>query len=326
MEVVDQVIETDDEGSSLVPSKDEQSRYLLQYLLSSRGICHENALLLALIKLNNMRDDFEVDIEHYLNLLHTIIGSINIKLSTLNYKIIRINHGVGKKVVSRIINNTLNELLISNKESIINLPETNRFYIYVNIASSDEIKLATSFSTKEIDFVKWSIEQFIERSMNIIEYQNSSSSNSVVKEINDILSNLPAEENSANVNNWSSYVTFLVGSTELLQYNDLSATEIENVLYRLCENKWFYKNDDGKFSIELRGIVELQEYLTSTYDLATCQNCHQLVFQGVLCNGSGSNDKCTQWHIDCFQHHVIHVDKNCSTCGNNLITNGSYII
>ncbi|CCC66703.1 hypothetical protein NCAS_0A01450 [Naumovozyma castellii] len=332
---------------------DDISRYLLQYILAARGVCHENALMLALMRLKVDSHDVNAHwtISDWLEALNEHINAINIKLNLLNYKILRISHGIGKSAVS--IKNRQNFGLFDtvgttednedddnndNKEdSRVVLPESNRFYVYVNLSSTEETKLATRFTPKEIEYVKWCLEKFCIQSGIIREMDqgNAITSSIVVHEVNRILLSATGDNTT---NKWNKWTTFTLGSTELLQYDGFTATEIEAVLVKLCEHKWFYRTQNGVFGMDLKCIAELEEYLVSTFELATCQNCNKLAIQGVMCgsesclqNGSPSSEgestnKCRVWHIDCFQHYITHVSKDCDLCKNSLITNGVYVI
>ena len=211
------------------------------------------------------------------------------------------------------------------------LPESNRFFVYINLASTEETKLATRFNQNEIEFIKWAIEQFMINGEAVIEDMASDTS-VIVREINRIL---VAATDDSNFTKWRKFSTFTVGSTALLQFEGLTATEIEDLLLRLCEYKWFYRTKEGKFGIDLRCIAELEEYLTSMYNLNTCQNCHKLAIQGVRCGNescrkedeeTGESSPPQIWHVDCFKHYITHVSKNCDRCGSLLITEGVYVL
>lgn len=92
------------------------------------------------------------------------------------------------------------------------------------------------------------------------------------EEVNRIL---VAATGDSNLAKWRKFSTFTVGSTNLFQFQELTATDIEDLLLRLCELKWFYRTQEGKFGIDLRCIAELEEYLTSMYNLNTCQKLPQ---------------------------------------------------
>ncbi|KOG97721.1 Smc5-Smc6 complex subunit NSE1 [Saccharomyces eubayanus] len=322
---------------------DATAKYLLQYILSARGICHENSLILALMRLETDASTFDAQwsIQQWIDKLNDHINAINVRLNLLGYKIVRINHGIGRNAVT--MKNRKNFGLFENNAAarahggsapdsqVTVLPESNRFFVYVNLASTEETKLATRFNQNEIEFIKWAIEQFMVNGETIIKGPALETS-VVVKEINCILM---AATGNSNLPKWVKSCTFTVGSTDLLQFQELTAMEIEDLLLRLCELKWFYRTREGKLGIDLRCIAELEEYLTSTYNLNTCQNCHKLVLQGVRCghescrnenNEDGENGLPQIWHVDCFKHYITHVSKNCDRCGSLLITDGVYVL
>ncbi|CAI4045704.1 Smc5-Smc6 complex subunit NSE1 SKDI_12G0630 [Saccharomyces kudriavzevii IFO 1802] len=317
----------------------DATRYLLQYILSARGICHENNLILALMKLET--DASKWSTEQWTDKLNDHINAINVKLNVLGYKIIRINHGIGRNAVT--LKNKQNLSLFENNTTVRDhedsttdlqpmvLPESSRFFVYVNLASTEETRLASRFNQNEMEFVKWAIEQFMINGEIVIE-GSASDTSVIVKEVSRILAEATGD---SNLKKWVKFSSFTVGSTDLLQFQELTAMEIEELLLRLCELKWFYRTKKGKFGIDLRCIAELEEYLTSTYNLNTCQNCHKLALQGVRCGNEACRDEDDEtgencppqiWHIDCFKHYITHVSKNCDRCDSLLVTDGVYVL
>ena len=377
-------------------SNPDISRLLLDYIVTARGICHENALILALIRLKMDYNEFDPawSLQKWNTELNDNIDHINVKLNTLNYKIVKISHGMGKNAVTarnrqkfgllepknmatdennnsnqyenneddEDINNNIDNNNNNNNNSRsttpndgragIILPESNKFYVYVNMEPTDETKLATRFQEKEIAFVKWSIEQFVEHAMTIEPIQNNDiESNIIYKEINTLLNSLSHPiKDIANANiediqedfknrggiKWKQFISFTARSTNLLRYEALGAAEIENLLLQLCELKWFYRDSNGRFGMDLRCIAELQDYLINEFELPTCQYCHQLTLQGVMCGGEACHASETEeensifqrrvWHLDCFQHYMLHVSQKCDKCPNSLLKNAIYII
>lgn len=367
------------------------ARLLLNYILTARGICHENALILALIRLKIDFDEFDPSwtIQKWNLELNEVINEINIKLSTLNYKIVKISHGMGKNAVTlknkqrfglfeksnmdgseennnyeddigADIDGEVNAGTVdknNNNMSSIILPESNKFYVYINMESSEETKLATRFQEKEISFIKWAIDQFVNNGMQIQSISNNTiDSNIIYKEINQLLNSLSyqqkgrrrgliddddddsdeeayREQNNAR---WNYFISFTSRSTKLLQYENMGATEIEDLLLQLCELKWLYRDSNGRFGMDLRCIAELRDYLINEYALPLCQQCQQLTLQGVICGnadccgvenrGQDSIFQRRVWHLDCFQHYMLHVDQNCDKCNSSLLKNCIYII
>ena len=356
------------------------SRLLLNYILTARGICHENVLILALIRLKMDFDEYDPSwsIQKWNSELNEIIDEINIKLNTLNYKIVKVSHGMGKKAVTfknkqrfglfetSFVGNTRENnrfeddfetdesTVDKNNKTVsdIQLPESNKFFVYINMESTEETKLATRFQEREISFIKWAIDQFINNGAKLQSISESSIDSSIIyKEINQLLNSLLYRENGPKNNvsevnddeyreenniRWSQFITFTSRSTKLLQYENMGATEIENLLLQLCELKWLYRDSNGRFGMDLRCIAELRDYLVNEYDLPLCQQCQQLTLQGVMCGndnccaieGEGQNTIFQRrvWHLDCFQHYILHVDQKCDKCGNSLPKNCVYII
>ena len=346
---------------------DRSTQFLLQYLIECNCVCHENALLLALMNLKLDQKDFDrnLDIKQWLQILHYYIDEINVKLNPMLFKIVTVNHDLGKRqITSRIQSKFQNFITEINRNHIMNnnnislsgerieqqitsdinelaLPKSNKFYVYINTQSTNETKLATNFTTKEIEFIKWSMQQFIDES-NIIQYKsgNFNSQNGIVASINKIL----AEKTHNPQISWDQYISYSVGSTHLSNYKDLSPLETEHILKQLTDLKWFYRTNNGKFGMDIRCIAELQDLLINNYDLPVCQICNKIVQMGVTCgniahfsdDGDDDEDEDNQdnenkptkvvWHVDCFQYYMSHVSENCNGCNNSLITGGLYVI
>ncbi|CCK71656.1 Smc5-Smc6 complex subunit NSE1 KNAG_0H02410 [Huiozyma naganishii CBS 8797] len=294
--------------------------YLLQYLIQARGVCHENSLLAALMHLSLDLDPHSVStrsLDEWSRFLDKVVNLINIKLSALEYKVAKVNHGAGKRVVgSKVVVQTP-----GGEE----LPPSSKFYVYVNLASSKETELATRFTAREIEFVKWAIGQFCLSSLEIRTIDASSAhATPLVKEVNRILI--------GGGGTWGKYTSFTVGSSKLFGFSSLTPLELEKLIVRLCDSKWFYRTERGEVGMDLKCVVELEEYLLSEYELPECQQCQKIVTHGVMCG----NDACQShgdsgssresWHIDCFQHYIAHVSERCAACDRSLQTDNIYII
>lgn len=274
-------------------SDNDKARYILQYLLNCRGVCHEDVLLAVLQKLQK-NSSIDENNSSSLDNLTELVKKINVKLNPLNYKIVKVGHGMGKSAVAKMLRPSHSS-------------QNNRFYLYINTVSSDESKLATRFSQREIEFIKWAVEQMC----NTSECESTDDS-PVIKELHRIRRTTGAA-------NHPQCITHSLPSTYLLQYEEMSASEIDDLLTRLCELKWFYKDKTGRVAMDLRCIVELEEYLLSN-GIPSCQSCHRLAVQGVQC------DSCSMaWHIDCYQHYINHISRSCS-CGQSLVENGVCVI
>lgn len=295
---------------SIEPLKEEQKcQHILQFLLECRGICHENTLLLVEKKLQerqmNRAENLNCSFNERQARLNTIINKINVTLSPLNYKIVRINHGIGKRCVST-----------RGATQITEFPDSNRFFVYVNDKCSDEVKLATRFSHREIEFVKWSLEQFILAGSKTITgtIQDSWGLTGEVDRIR-------REVGGSDFPSWGKYCSFTIGSIEISKYDQMNALEIEELNDKLCQLKWFYKNDVGEIGIDVRAIAELENNLVESFELVRCPVCNSLALQGVMITTEQGS---SYWHLDCYQHYITHISKE--YLGTSLITQGVYVI
>lgn len=322
------VEESEQHADTLVPTDDDKSRYLLHYLLCSRGICHESVLLLALIKLegHSRVEDENWTISRYQDKLSEIIHKINVKLSFIGFKVVRLSHGIGR---NNVVKNSTKSFefcaatMAGFDNEDLELPTNNRFYVYIDIGSVDETKFATRFNPKEIEFIQWAVQKICMSGYEIRKGPVPKSSQ-VLEEVDRIRRDA-CEEAEQQISCWEEYASFSVGSTLLSNYQDLSALEVEDLIFRLCEYKWFCITDQGEISLDVRCIAELEQYLISTFELLSCQNCKSLAIQGVLCRHNDDKPD-SMWHVDCYQHHLTHVSKDCNSCGNSLIMNGVYVI
>lgn len=313
------------EDSQLHLTDDDRGRYLLHYLLTSRGICEENVLLMVLMRLYPSSDVSSVDFEEWRRRLQEVIRGINVKLNALDYKVVQISHGLGKNIVAskstEAIEFCANDLDDSSLKSHL-LRATNRFYVYVDVGAVHETKMATRFSAKEIEFIKFAIQE-TRRAGSEVRQDGVPSRSAITQEVNRIR-RLASEKTEMTFTHWNGYATFSVGSTQLTQSKVLNSQEVEDMIMRLCEYKWFCRNSEGKISLDLRCIAELEDDLISTYGFPSCQNCQRLAIQGVMC--PHENHSHTLWHVDCYQYQITHQDTNCPICGESLLTNGIYVI
>ncbi|CAB4252121.1 similar to Saccharomyces cerevisiae YLR007W NSE1 Essential subunit of the Mms21-Smc5-Smc6 complex [Maudiozyma barnettii] len=358
----------DELQNSVQMTKDDNSKYLLQYILAVQGVCHENVLLLALMKLKIDQQQFDKSwsITQWLDCLKKYIEEINVKLSPLLYKLVLVNHDIGKDAVDAHIkqkfqqfilsvnhislNDSLTSNMIDNEAMMqvasgsLSLPQSNKYYVYINTQSTNETKLATKFTTKEIEFIKWAIEQFVTQG-DIIEYKPPQLTSSIIGNVNNILNDI--DSNALTTEGWNHFITYSTGSTQLSQFADMSPLEVEHVLRQLCDYKWFYRTSEGKFGMDIRCIAELEEFLASTYNLSACNICKKIVQIGVTCgnidehfskeydgsdedndtdNDNDNSPKKMVWHVDCFKYYLAHVSHDCKGCGKSLLTGGMYIL
>lgn len=288
-------------------------KLLLQYILRSRGIVHENVLLECLWELKKDLGDFKENrsIKEWKEILNQCIVNINMKLKLLNFKLIRCSHPLGKSIITKRMKYLNNG---------IELPSSNKFYVYVNLESTDDIKLATDFKLVEINFIKWALEVFIRSSKSL---QVSTEFNSLIEiEINKIL-----EDHFKEKKQLIHVLTFTCGFSQLSRFEDgLNISEIEKLLNKLCELKWFYRTPQGMFGMDLKLLVELEGYLINNFDLPICLVCNTLVTQGIIClSCNEGKDYTSSWHVDCFQYYLNHVSEKCKMCNNSLLDKCAYI-
>lgn len=300
----------------------EDQRYdtavqLLQYILRSRGIIGESTLILALMRLagSNSRRDAE----EWYTMLSGIIKTINLKLHPLNYKVLRVTHGVGKNVVARKSEDFSRFCVAYTGNTDIGLPHNNKFYVYIDTGSVEETKLATRFSTKEVEFIKWALQEISDAGS--VVRNTGCEDSTIAQEVNGIRCGMVED-----VEDWHTHVSFTVGSSRLSQFKELTALEVEQLIIKLCENKWFARNKQGAMGLDIRCIAELEENLITGYGFLRCDNCDRLAVQGVLCDHEGREIPSSIWHVDCYQHQISHVSQDCKTCGKSLITSGVYVI
>lgn len=321
-------------------------RYILQLLLRGQGVLHENVLLNALINLyvdqglypNNANGADSNDrwtTEYWLKLLEGHINTINVKLNKLEYKILKISHPLGVDIVSKKYNYTQGNdgngngnddaLLDDNNNTpipVVNL-KSNKFYVYVNLVSNEETKLSTNFSDKEIQFIKWAIDQTLREPFVLKESEDT---NVLVTHINRNILNESANYDGIK---WTKYWTYTVPAKILLQYEKLTTMEIEDTLTKLIQLKWLYRTSKGRYGSNLRLIIELNQMLLQDFNLPMCPVCNQLCLQGVLCNNETCSDDENRkmgWHVDCYQHYVSHVSENCNLCRQSILNDSIFLI
>lgn len=294
-------------------TNDGLARIVLQYILRSRGIVGENILLLALMRLQG--DTEADDVQELSSRLSKVIKTINLKLHPLNYKVVRVSHGLGKNVVA---NKSEAFSAAQASSTTVTLPKSNRFFVYVDTGSVDETKLATRFSQREIEFIKWALQE-ISNHGTVIKKLTPPENCTVVEEVNRI-----RRATLDDPIDWDRFVSFTVGSSALSRFKELNALEIEQLIIKLCEYKWFSRNDKGEIGVDLRCIAELEENLITSYGLLQCENCDRLATQGVMCPHDGTASSI--WHVDCYQHQISHVSQDCKICGKSLVTSGVYVI
>ncbi|AMD21203.1 HEL077Wp [Eremothecium sinecaudum] len=312
-----------EEAPDLALSEDIR-RLLLQVILRCQGIVHENVLLTCLLKLNEVEVEPEEEFreEVWLDKLGVYIADMNVKLSGLNYRIVKVGHGMGKNYVT--------SQLPTQMLGFRQLSPSNRFYVYVNVVSTKETELSTTFKASEIEFVKWAIEQLA--TLRQIDDNPEGIEFGIEREIDRILNDCIREDEQLpfKLRYWTTYT---VNSMKLMSYSELATSEVERLLSKLCELKWFYKTQHGSYGLDLKALLELEDYLIETFAMLSCPSCQRIVTQGVLCTGCVSRERTEEngteqsmWHVDCFEYYLNHVSKNCNVCESNLLEAGAYLV
>ena len=310
-------------------------RYLLQFLLSCQGVCHEYVLLSALVHIGRDMSLPEQDAAQWHQALRTHMEAVNVNLEPLQYRVVLVNHGLGKRAATATLPRTLG---LDLGLDLGPLPDSGRFYVYVNTHSSTETRLATTLTPQQVEFTKWAVAQCCEQggAVQTLSPQVAQASRQLRQDLSGSGSGTGTE--------WSLYASYSVGSTHLAQYPGLSAIEVEQLLAQLCERKWFARTADGRVGLDLRAATELDELLRETYGLPVCAVCSQVVLHGAACGnlaahtpeeeeedegegeGGESTGGMTMWHVDCYQHYVAHVSKECPKCSASIVDNAVYVL
>jgi len=113
-------------------------------------------------------------------------------------------------------------------------------------------QMATQYSTQEIALFKQIVEQ-------IIFAPNEAYSISSIRALHEV-SNLPVK-------------------------SSMTKSQAEMVLQSFVAREWLAKSARGRYSLSTRSILELQEYLTTTYDdeILSCTSCMEILTKGISC-------------------------------------------
>ncbi|AGO10692.1 AaceriADR344Wp [[Ashbya] aceris (nom. inval.)] len=279
-------------------TRDDKRRLLLQCILRARGVVHEQVLAQFLAALDGEEGADE---------LGTYVTEMNVRLRGLGYQVKRVTHGLGRRYAGEQAG-----------------AEGGRFYVYVNVGASREAELATTFRPAELEFAKWAIAQL--GTLGPLEEAGEHGHAAAEREVDRVLAAWRGEPCRLRQR-----ATYAERAKTLLTYPDLTSSEIERLLMRLCELKWFYRTAEGSYGFDLRLLVELEEYLLENHTLMPCSTCEHVVAQGVLCTGCVSKHRdegsgWAAWHVDCFDYQVNHVAPQCPTCKADILTVGAYLV
>ncbi|GFR65238.1 non-structural maintenance of chromosomes element 1-like protein [Elysia marginata] len=92
-----------------------------------------------------------------------------------------------------------------------------------------------------------------------------------------------------------------IGSLAAMNLTDklekrIGKEEAQNFFNRLEDDRWIKKNSDGKISLSVRSIVELDQYIKDVYPdyIKLCSLCKKLCLQGCQCENCGA-----KFHFRC---------------------------
>ncbi|RUS78374.1 hypothetical protein EGW08_013867 [Elysia chlorotica] len=92
-----------------------------------------------------------------------------------------------------------------------------------------------------------------------------------------------------------------IGSLAAMNLTDklekrIGKEEAQNFFNRLEDDRWIRKNSDGKMSLSVRSIVELDQYIKDVYPdyVKMCSICTKLCLQGRQCENCGA-----KFHFRC---------------------------
>ncbi|ORX35299.1 Nse1 non-SMC component of SMC5-6 complex-domain-containing protein [Kockovaella imperatae] len=123
-----------------------------------------------------------------------------------------------------------------------------------------------------------------------------------------------------------SYPANSIGSTRALklageQQTKMAKTVAEALLESMVSRGWLAKSKRGRYSLGVRGLLELDPYLTSNFAdlLRKCARCSKLLTIGWKCdNEEYSSQGDNHWHLACFEA-VKRISRgSCPACRNSL--------
>ena len=295
-------------------------RYLLQFILQCKGIVSENSLLSCYLTLENDAGRFLKDEPLSLTAwrlkLTDHVSKLNLQLSPLNYRITMVNHPMGKSYVSRRFENFITDIVDAN------WPPNARFYVYTNLKYDSQMKMATSFSAADIGFLKWSIEKILTESSYVQQFEREEESSDVIDEVDNILREKYGDEHYAGLKH---FVSYRIGSGELMQTNEITQTRAEELLFELSERKWLYRSPEGKIGLDVRFLIEMKDYLVENFDVPLCVHCNEVVLQGIICLEAREEHN-YGLHVGCLEHYVKHVSDKCPGSDKTFQEAGAYAI
>lgn len=325
-------------------SESEKEKHLLQYLLNCRGVCHENVLLKVMLLMENEQGDLEqgLSVFEWQAKLQERVARINLKLQPLKYQVKKAIYGSGRAIVSEKVRSQL-ELNSANSFGKVNFPNSSQYYVYIDTSPFGEMKHATTFTDKELEYIKAFIKVLADRGSVIHEVDDVNGADSkIVEQIDKIRQKAygnkrrhdsdvetgpeNAENNepvqSSSVSRWTHYASYTADIAALTDATDLQPLETQELLDKLCRLRWLYKTGKGKYGLDLRLLVEMNDYLSDNYSMSSCERCKDIVAQGVQCSTRDCN---SVWHVDCYEHDILHENRICKSCGESILDRGVYV-
>lgn len=326
-------------------SEEDKQKHLLQYLLGCRGVCHENMLLkvLILIEYEQGGVDESFTVFDWQRKLQEHISQLNYRLQPLKYQIKKSVYGFGKDIVSQqmlgrlhVTGSTRNENWAAVLDQMV-FPNSSQYYIYIDTSPYGELKPATRFSDKEIDYIKGFLAVFSRAgSVRTPIDEDYVENNAIVQEVNRIRQKVYSKKRSSRNNededddsdhravpSWDDYISYTSDIAALTDSTDMQPLEVQDLLTRLCEYRWFYKTEKARYGMDLRLLVEMNDYLTDVCDFSPCMVCKDVVVTlGVRCSSLNCP---SMWHVDCYEHDILHENKKCNKCEESILDKGIYI-
>jgi hypothetical protein len=157
------------------------------------------------------------------------------------------------------------------------------FYVLINIISDNFSKLSTFYSTTELSFLKGIIEL-------------------IMKEKSFEISSIKAIQHGRSL-----YQEKKGGA--------LGTKDCEDLLERFVDDSWLGKNSEGKIFLELRLLLELEQYLLEKYpdDLILCCYCRKIATVYEKCHGANCP---TYFHVYCVKNILVKKESvaKCPVC------------
>ncbi|EJU05410.1 hypothetical protein DACRYDRAFT_92739 [Dacryopinax primogenitus] len=92
----------------------------------------------------------------------------------------------------------------------------------------------------------------------------------------------------------------------------MTKTEAESTLNAFVSKGWLLRSKRGRYSLSTRSILELQNYLKSTFEdeVLECTICMEICTKGIAC----SIARCkTRMHTHCYENYKM-LHRHCPTC------------